>query len=89
MRRAVLALAFDHLGAEVAEGEAFLDNAASAGVSRALGYEENGHGRLAPGGVARETVRFPMTLDAWRSRPRPAVAVDGLDACLELFGAPL
>ena len=37
MRGAVLALAFDGLGAETAETEAFLDNPASAGVSRALG----------------------------------------------------
>ena len=33
MRQAVLALAFDHLGAEVAETEAFLDNPASNRVS--------------------------------------------------------
>jgi ribosomal protein S18 acetylase RimI-like enzyme len=47
MRAAVLALAFDRLGAEIAETEAFVDNPASAGVSRALGYVPNGTGRLA------------------------------------------
>lgn len=87
MRQAVLALAFDHLGAEVAESEAFLDNPASNRVSLAIGYEPNGFGRLAPRGVARETQRFRLTLDGWRSRPRPEVTVEGLDGCLALFGA--
>jgi RimJ/RimL family protein N-acetyltransferase len=86
MRSAILALAFDGLGAEVAESEAFLDNVASAGVSRALGYDDNGRGRLAPEGVARETQRFRMTVEGWRSRPRPPVAIEGLDACLAMFG---
>ncbi|MEA2536058.1 MAG: hypothetical protein QOF11_292 [Chloroflexota bacterium] len=86
MRGAVLALAFDGLGAEVAETEAFLDNAASAGVSRALGYAPNGHGRLAPEGIARETERFRMTRLEWTARPRPPVAIEGLNACRELFG---
>jgi RimJ/RimL family protein N-acetyltransferase len=86
MRAAVLALAFDGLGARVALTEAFLDNLASAGVSRSLGYEENGRGALAPEGVARETQRFRMTLDGWRARPRPPVTFEGLEACLDLFG---
>jgi RimJ/RimL family protein N-acetyltransferase len=87
MRTAMLALAFDGLGALVAETEAFTDNAASAGVSRALGYEENGRGGLAPEGVLRETQRFRMTAERWRSRPRPPVEIEGLDACREMFGA--
>jgi RimJ/RimL family protein N-acetyltransferase len=87
MRAAVLAFAFDALGAMVATTEAFLDNAASAGVSRSLGYEEDGRGALAPEGVARETQRFRMTVERWRSQPRPAIRVEGLEACRELFGA--
>ena len=83
----MLSLAFDGLGARVAESSAFLDNDASNGVSRALGYEPNGRGSLAPQGLARETQRFRMTVDAWRSRPRPPVEIDGLEACRELFGA--
>jgi RimJ/RimL family protein N-acetyltransferase len=86
MRTAVLALAFEHLRAEVAESEAFLDNERSAGVSRSVGYESNGFGRLAPEGVARETERYRLTASGWRSRRRPAVRVDGFDACRELFG---
>jgi RimJ/RimL family protein N-acetyltransferase len=87
MRAAVLGFAFDGLGAQVAETSAFLDNAASNGVSRALGYEENGLGSLAPEGVARVTQKFRMTAESWRSRPRPALTIEDLDACRDLFGA--
>ena len=87
MRAAVLGFAFDGLGARAAETNAFLDNAASNGVSRALGYEENGRGTLAPEGVARETQRFRMTVEGWRSRPRPPLAIEGLDLNSEMFGA--
>lgn len=87
MRGAVLALAFDHLRAEWASSAAFVDNHASAGVSRALGYEENGRDRGAPRGEARELVRYRMTLDQWRSQPRPPIEVIGLDRVLDLFGA--
>ena len=87
MRAAILAFAFDSLGAQLATTEAFLDNAASNGVSRSLGYRENGFGSLAPEGVARVTQRFRMTAEDWRSRPRPPVAVEGLEACRPLFGA--
>ena len=86
MRSAVLAFAFDHLGARVAETEAFIDNAASNAVSRSLGYEPNGFGRLAPEGEARETRRYRMTVEGWRARPRATVTVDGMERCRELFG---
>ena len=86
MRTAVLALAFDGLGAEVAETEAFVGNHASAGVSRALGYVSNGFTRLAPEGVAREAERFRLTRDAWQAVARPPVAIEGLAACRDMFG---
>jgi RimJ/RimL family protein N-acetyltransferase len=88
MRQAVLALAFDHLGAEVAMSGAFLDNPASNRVSEAIGYERNGYDRLAPEGVAREHVRYRLTLEGWRSKPRPPVVVEGLEGCREMFGLP-
>jgi RimJ/RimL family protein N-acetyltransferase len=87
MRAAVLGFAFDGLGARFAESSAFLDNAASDAVSRSLGYEENGRTTLAPQGVAREMQRFRMSVERWRSRPRPALRIEGLDACRDLFGA--
>jgi RimJ/RimL family protein N-acetyltransferase len=87
MRQAVLALAFDHLGAEVATSGAFFENPASIRVSEAVGYERNGVGRLAPRRVAREHQLFRMTLEGWRAKPRPKVDVEGVDGCLDLFGA--
>jgi hypothetical protein len=30
--------------------------------------------------------RYRLTREGWRSRPRPKVEVEGLEACLELFG---
>ncbi len=86
MRADALSFAFDGLGAQVAESSCFLDNAASLAVSRRLGYEENGRGSIAPEGVARETQRFRMTAEGWRSRPRPPVLIEGLDECRDLFG---
>ncbi len=86
MRTAILALAFDGLGAEVAETEAFVGNLASAGVSRALGYVSNGFARLAPEGVAREAERFRLTREAWQGVARPPVAIEGLAACRDMFG---
>lgn len=86
VRAVVLGFAFDHLGAEVAVTKAFVDNAASSGVSRSLGYEANGITRQAPEGVARELNRFRMTRDGWRSRERPPLAVEGLEGCRALFG---
>jgi RimJ/RimL family protein N-acetyltransferase len=88
MRAAGLTLAFEGLGAEVATSSAFLDNHASNGVSRALGYEPDGLTRLAPRGVARELQRWRMTREAWFSRPRPAVRIEGLEQCLDMFGLP-
>jgi RimJ/RimL family protein N-acetyltransferase len=87
MRAAVLGFAFDGLGALAATTEALLDNAASNGVSRSLGYEETGFGSIAPEGVARVTQRFRMTAEGWRSRPRPALAIEGLDGIRDMFGA--
>jgi RimJ/RimL family protein N-acetyltransferase len=86
MRQAVLSLAFDHLGAEVALSGAFLDNAASNRVSEATGYEPNGVDRLARRGIPGELRRYRLTLEGWRSRPRPKVEVEGLAGCLDMFG---
>ena len=87
MRGAVLGFAFDGLGARVAETCAFLDNARSNAVSRSLGYEATGFGTLAPEGVPRPTKEFRMTDEGWRARQRPALTIEGLEACREMFGA--
>ncbi len=86
MRSAVLAFAFEHLGAERATSEAFMDNASSIGVSRSLGYADNGLQWMAPRGVARQQQRFLMTRDMWNARERPPIEVSGLAACRDMFG---
>ena len=81
MRAAVLELAFRHLGARWAITEAWTDNAASLGVSRSLGYVDNGVD-VHDGG--REMQRLRLDGSTWRS-PWP-VAVEGLGPCLRLLG---
>ncbi|GAA1055337.1 N-acetyltransferase [Agromyces luteolus] len=79
MRAAVLAFCFDHLGAEVAESGAIDWNAASLGVSRRLGYVENGEKRV----VSRaEHVEREVLLRLERNafiRPEWTLEVDGFD----------
>ena len=87
MRAAVLAFGFDGLRARSAETEAYLDNAASNAVTRSIGYEPNGTMEMAPLGVPKVAQRYRLTEAAWRSRPRPPVTIEGLDGCLDLFGA--
>lgn len=86
MRAAALAFAFECLGAERATSEAFMDNAASIGVSRSLGYADNGYQWMAPRGEARQEQRFLMTREMWQSRERPPITVEGFDACRDMFG---
>jgi RimJ/RimL family protein N-acetyltransferase/predicted GNAT family acetyltransferase len=72
MRAAVLTLAFDHLGADVARSGALAGNAQSLGVSRKLGYRVVGSKTVAPRGVPlehpvlelrREDFRSPILVD--------------------------
>ena len=86
MRTAVLDLAFHHLGAVRAHTEAFADNAASAGVSRALGYRPNGSSWEAPRGTPQELLGFVLDRADWLARGAPETQVMGLDACLPDFG---
>ncbi|MCU1596222.1 MAG: hypothetical protein JWO12_3614 [Frankiales bacterium] len=79
MRSAVLSLAFEHLGAAVAVSEAWEDNASSLGVSRALGYRDNGVDVHAGG---RRMQR--LLLERWE--PPFPVQVEGLEGCFVLLG---
>jgi RimJ/RimL family protein N-acetyltransferase len=87
MRAAVLHLAFAGLGAEQARSGAFTDNAASLGVSRKLGYVEDG--------TARHTVRDRLVVEQrllldrarWEAHRTVPVEVEGLEPCLPLLGA--
>ncbi|WP_327087324.1 GNAT family N-acetyltransferase [Nonomuraea sp. NBC_01738] len=84
MRRAVLHLAFEGLGAVSATTEAFDDNAASLGVTRKLGYREDGLRVQARRGKAALLRRFRLGRDDWR--PEDGYAISGLEPCLPLFG---
>jgi RimJ/RimL family protein N-acetyltransferase len=86
MRAAVLELAFRRLGATQAISEAYEDNVASLGVSRALGYEDNGL-MIASRDDGSGPVRMQhvvLTAERWNS-PWPVV-ITGLEPCLPLFG---
>lgn len=82
MRAATLLFAFDHLGADVAESSAASGNRSSLGVSRALGYEDNGRSRIVsrPGEVQVEQ-RVRLDRDAFK-RPSWDLAVTGLERAL-------
>ncbi|MBI2169773.1 MAG: GNAT family N-acetyltransferase [Actinobacteria bacterium] len=95
MRFAILVLAFDHLGADLATSESLVGNESSMRVSQALGYEEDGHGRWAPRGEPLDSIRWRLTLEQFeqlRSNGHYAtyepVQVEGLtNACRILLGA--
>jgi RimJ/RimL family protein N-acetyltransferase len=86
MRAAVLALAFDGLGAEFATSGAFGDNAASLGVSRKLGYRDDGMERYPIRGKPADVLRLRLDRASWMKHRACEVRIDGLDACLPLFG---
>lgn len=85
MRAAVLALAFDGLGAIAAESGYLEGNEASAAVSRKLGYLPNGDEFLAPRGEPLREHRLLLTREAWR-RDLVPVTIEQLEPCLPLFG---
>ena len=88
MRAAVLTFAFENLGAEIARTEAMVSNTASLGVTRALGYRENGRERLAPRGTPVDVIRFEMTRAVWEASALPRATVHHFDTCAHMFGLP-
>jgi RimJ/RimL family protein N-acetyltransferase len=86
MRHAMLHLAFAGLGAREARSEALAGNEASSGVSRALGYVEDGTEPQSPRGDAVTATRYLLTRERWEQTERPPVEIDGLDPCRALFG---
>lgn len=85
MRTAVLGLAFDHLGAIAAISSAVRDNHASLGVSRHLGYADNGISRIDSTAGVVELQHLRLTGDAWRAAGHE-VEVSGLEPCRPWFG---
>jgi RimJ/RimL family protein N-acetyltransferase len=86
MRHATLQLGFDGFGAEQATTGAFTDNAASLGVTRALGYEPNGRLRHQRRGEVAETLRFRMSLEHWATIRRDDISLHGVEAAAALLG---
>ncbi|WP_254179711.1 GNAT family N-acetyltransferase [Nocardioides pinisoli] len=87
MRTAVLALAFDHLGALAAVTSARSDNAASLGVSRHVGYRDNGVSLNQSGRGLVELAHMRLTAEEWRaSGAGGRVTVSGVDPCRRWFG---
>ena len=85
MRTAVLALAFEHLGAVAAVSSAEVGNAPSLAVSRRLGYADNGFSRTnSPTGVI-ELQHVRLVAESWRAIDHD-VTIEGVGACLPWFG---
>jgi RimJ/RimL family protein N-acetyltransferase len=85
MRAAALALAFDGLGALVAESGYFEGNSASARVSAKLGYADNGDEVWAVGAERIVERRLAVKRESWKKDLVP-VTIEGLEPCLKLFG---
>jgi RimJ/RimL family protein N-acetyltransferase len=86
MRAAVLHLAFDGLGARQAVSGAFTDNPASLGVSRKLGYAEDGIEVSVRRGERAVTQRLRLDRDTWQANRTVPVTIHGLEPCLPMFG---
>jgi RimJ/RimL family protein N-acetyltransferase len=84
MRAAVLTLAFEQLGAQLATSGAIEGNPQSLGVSRKLGYAEIGSHRVSPRGEPLEHVDLELTPERFSS-PVP-VEIAGLDPVRALLG---
>jgi RimJ/RimL family protein N-acetyltransferase len=86
MRAAVLHLAFEGLGADYAVSSAFEDNAASLGVSRKLGYRDDGIELYVVRGHRAVSRRLRMTRADWEAARFVPVEIDRLEPCLPDFG---
>ena len=87
MRAAILHLGFAGLGALRAYTGAFHDNHASLGVTASLGYEPNGEAfEPRRDGVDRQ-LKFVLRRERWESQRRDDIEIEGLEPCLDLFGA--
>lgn len=86
MRRAVVHLAFEGLGAEDVTSEAFVDNPRSQRVSEKVGYVDNGVHRASRGDEAVESRRFRLTRTAWLAAERPAVELQGIEGVRRQLG---
>lgn len=87
MRAAILHLAFEGLGAREAKSGYWHDNVPSARVSAALGYEPNGVRWVLRRDEADRQLHVRLPRETWEARRRDDIQIEGLEPCLELFGA--
>lgn len=87
MRSAILHLAFAGLGAVEANSGAWHDNTRSLNVSRAIGYEVNGEDLGLRRGSPERQIRLRLSRESWDLKRRSDIFIEGLEPCLELFGA--
>ena len=87
MRMAALGLAFEHLAAVAAVSSARTDNHASLGVSRSIGYSDNGVGLVRDRNGPMLLQHLRLTVEQWRSAGRHReVTVRGFAPCRPWFG---
>jgi len=84
-RAAILALAFEGMGALAAESGYFETNAASARVSEKLGYRQTGDEFVSVEGRRLREVKVRCTPETWARHLVP-VEIEGLNPCLGLLG---
>jgi len=84
MRTAALGFAFGTLGATAAISSATLANGASLGVSRRIGYADNGITRIVDtDGQVVDLQNLRLTVDRW---PGAEATVSGFEGCEPWFG---
>lgn len=87
MRRAVVHLGFECLGALAITSGAMTDNVASQRVSLATGYEPNGTNVVARRGERAEQIRYILTRQRWAGlHSNSDIQVEGFEACRAMFG---
>jgi hypothetical protein len=67
---------------------AFDDNAVSLGVSRKLGYRDDGIRLHAVRDRTAVEQRLRLTRDDWLASRSVPVQIEGLEPCLPMFGVP-
>jgi RimJ/RimL family protein N-acetyltransferase len=89
MRSAILHLAFNKLDAVEAHSGGWPDNDSSLGVSKSLGYRDNGRRLALQRGVPAEMLDLRLTRAEWSASDHPDTEVEGLENCLNFFvGSP-
>lgn len=89
MRLMILHLAFEGLGTQVATTSAFADNPSSNGVTRKIGYRENGRDMVSRERQPAVSQRYMLDRAAWEDRPeslRPDVTLHGIEGVRTFLG---